>query len=384
MPPGPILLDASRLVWRQWTRRLPTGIDRVCLAYLDHFAARANAVVQFRNFRHVLKRGDSARLFDLLLHGSANFRARLTAILATAAMRGEREIAGQIYLNVGHTGLNSSHLSPWLMDNGLRPVFLVHDLIPVSHPQYCREGEAIRHAERIGNALTTARGIIVNSNATKEDLANFARNKGMAMPPCQVAWLGVEPPPAGTFRAATTSVRPYFVMVGTIEARKNHRLILDVWSDLVARMGERAPELVIIGQRGWEAKEAIDLLDRPGPLKGHIREMGRCGDAELSRLMTGARALLMPSFAEGFGLPLVEALQIGTPVIASDLTVFREIAGDIPEFCCPSDKDGWRKIVLDFAGSDSARERQLRRVAKFVAPQWSDHFELVDQFLGTI
>jgi glycosyltransferase involved in cell wall biosynthesis len=384
MPPAPILLEASRLVWRQWTRRLPTGIDRVCLAYLDHFAAHANAVVQFRNFRHVLKRSDSARLFDLLLHGSANFRARLTAILATAAMRSERDIAGQIYLNVGHTGLNSSHLAPWLMDNGLRPVFLVHDLIPLSHPQYCREGEAIRHAERIGNALTTARGIIVNSNATEEDLARFARNRGMPMPPCQVAWLGVEPPPAVTLPAATTSARPYFVMVGTIEARKNHRLILDVWMDLVARMGDRAPELVIIGQRGWEAREAIDLLDRPGPLKGHIREMGRCGDAELHRLMTGARALLMPSFAEGFGIPLVEALQIGTPVIASDLAVFREIAGDIPEYCWPSDKDGWRETVLDYAGSDLAREKQLSRMGKFVAPQWSDHFELVDQFLGTI
>jgi len=384
MPPAPILLDASRLVWRQWTRRLPTGIDRVCLAYLDHFAARANAVVQYRGFQHVLNRSDSARLFDLLLHGSANFRTRLAAILACAAMRRERDIAGNIYLNVGHTGLNSPHLAPWLRDNGLRPVFLVHDLIPISHPQYCREGEAVRHAMRIENALATARGIVVNSIATEEDLARFARDRGKSMPPCQVAWLGVEPPPAVTLRAAIASDRPYFVMVGTIEARKNHRLILDVWIELVARMGHRAPELVIIGQRGWEAKEAIDQLDQPGPLKDHIREMGRCDDAELHGLMAGARALLMPSFAEGFGLPLVEALQVGTPVIASDLAVFKEIAGDIPDYCCPFDKDGWLETVLDYAGGDSAREKQLTRMGSFVAPRWIDHFKLVDQFLGSI
>ena len=384
MPNTPILLDASRLIWRQWTRRLPTGIDRVCLAYLEHFASRARAVVQFRNFRHILNRSDSARLFDLLLYGSRDFRARLATILAAAAMRSERSVTGQIYLNVGHTGLNSPYLAPWLMENGLRPVFLIHDLIPITHPQYCREGEAIRHAERIGNALACARGIVVNSRATEEDLARFARDRGMPVPPCVIAWLGVEPPAVLTVPASTAPARPYFVTVGTIEARKNHRMILDVWADLVARMGQHSPELVIIGQRGWEAREAIDLLDRPGPLKGHIREMGRCDDAEMHRLMAGARALLMPSFVEGFGLPLIEALQMGTPVIASDLDVFREIAGDVPEYRGPADKAGWLQAVLDYAGDDGARERQLSRMGKFRAPQWSDHFERVEQFLGTI
>jgi glycosyltransferase involved in cell wall biosynthesis len=384
MSDAPILLDVSRLVWRQWTRRLPTGIDRVCLAYLEHFGARARAVVQFRNFRHILNRSDSDRLFNLLVNGSGHFRARLTTILATAAMRGERRAGGQVYLNVGHTGLNSSYLRPWLTENGLRPVFLIHDLIPITHPQYCREGEAIRHAERIGNALASARGIVVNSRATEQDLAQFARQRGMPMPPCLVAWLGVEPPAALPLPASTTSDRPYFVTVGTIEARKNHRMILDVWTELVARMGQYAPELVIIGQRGWEARAAIDLLDRPGPLRGHIREMGRCNDMEMNRLMAGARALLMPSFVEGFGLPLIEALQMGTPVIASDLDVFREIAGDVPEYRGSADNAGWLQAVLDYAGDDGARERQLSRMGKFRAPQWNDHFECVEQFLGSI
>jgi glycosyltransferase involved in cell wall biosynthesis len=384
MSDAPILLDVSRLVWRQWTRRLPTGIDRVCLAYLEHFGARARAVVQFRNFRHILNRSDSDRLFSLMLNGSGHFRVRLTAILAASAMRSERRVAGQIYLNVGHTGLNSSYLTPWLTENGLRPVFLIHDLIPITHPQYCREGEAIRHAERIGNALASARGIVVNSKATEQDLAQFAHQCGMPMPPCLVAWLGVEPPAGLPLPASTKLDRPYFVTVGTIEARKNHRMILDVWTELVARMDQYAPELVIIGQRGWEAREAIGLLDRPGLLKGHIREMGRCDDLEMHQLMAGAHALLMPSFVEGFGLPLIEALQMGTPVIASDLDVFREIAGDVPEYRGSADNSGWFQAVLDYTADDGARERQLSRMSKFRAPQWNDHFECVEQFLSSI
>ena len=107
MQGAPILLDVSRLIWRQWTRRLPTGIDRVCLAYLEHFQAKARAVVQFRQFRRILDRKSSNRLFDLLLNGSSRFRSELIRTLAVSAASTERSEAGQIYLNVGHTGLNS-------------------------------------------------------------------------------------------------------------------------------------------------------------------------------------------------------------------------------------------------------------------------------------
>lgn len=382
MVDAPILLDVSRLIWRQWSGRLPTGIDRVCLAYLEHFGRRTRAIVQFRNFRRILNLSDSARLFDLLLTGSAYFQARLAAILAASAMHSDAGVDGQIYLNVGHTGLNSPYLGPWLRKHGIRPFFLIHDLIPVTHPQYCRVGEDVRHSERIGHALASARGIIVNSQCTQEDLARFALENGMPMPPCLVAWLGITAPAMLPSISAPPS-RPYFVTVGTIEARKNHLLLLEAWADLVERMGQLAPELVIIGQRGWEAQAAIDLLDRPGPLKGHVREMGSCDDAEMHRLVAGARALLMPSFVEGYGLPLIEALQIRTPVIASNLKVFREITGDIPEYRDPADKAGWLQAITEYAGDGAERQAQLRRLSKFRAPRWRDHFERVEQFLAT-
>lgn len=380
----PILIDVSRLIWRQWTRRLPTGIDRVCLAYLEHYRSRARAVVQFRGFRRVLNGSASQQLFDLLLNGSGHFRSRLVVTLAGAALRGESGGAGQVYLNVGHTGLNSPYLQPWLVRRKLRPLFLIHDLIPITHPQYCREGEAARHEQRMITALRAADGLIFNSAATQIDLANFANARNLPVPPGVVAWLGVNTAQALPASGCRTGERPYFVMIGTIEARKNHLLMLQVWADLVARRGNQAPDLVIIGQRGWEAEDATAILDSPDPLQGHVRELSRCDDKMMASLLSGARAMLMPSHIEGYGLPLIEALQQGVPVIASDLPVFREIVGDIPTYLDPNDRNAWVRAVIDYLDDGNERRRQLKAIGGFKAPMWDDHFSRVDRFLDTL
>ena len=178
---------------------------------------------------------------------------------------------------------------------------------------------------------------------------------------------------------------PYFVVLGTIEPRKNHWLLLHAWRALVESMGPRAPHLVIIGQRGWECENVIDLLERCTPLRGHVHELGACGDDALARWLSHARALLFPSFAEGYGLPLVEALALGTPVIASPLPVFREIAAAVPDYLDPLDGPGWAQAVRDYAQSGSPRRQaQLDRMADFVAPTWGRHFEQVERLLAQL
>ena len=279
-----------------------------------------------------------------------------------------------IYLNVGHTGLNEPSLPRWIARHRLRAVYLIHDLIPLTHPQFCRNGEAEKHKLRMSNVLASASGVIGNSCATLDDLAEFAGNQGMAMPPSVVAWLGAEdfptnPQPKG-------QGKPHFVVVSTIEGRKNHQLLLDVWRDIVAERGEEAPRLVILGQRGWQAEDVFQQLDTPGSLEGHILELRACSDVDLAGWIAGARALLMPSFAEGFGLPVVEALQLGTPVIATDLPVYREIAGDLPNYLDPTDKAAWKSAVESFVGG-----RQAERVLNFRAPTWQGHFRTVETWL---
>ncbi|HEU0202520.1 MAG TPA: glycosyltransferase, partial [Burkholderiaceae bacterium] len=94
-------------------------------------------------------------------------------------------------------------------------------------------------------------------------------------------------------------------------------------------------------------------------------------------------ALLFPSFVEGYGLPLLEALQAGTPVIASDLPVFREIAGRIPEYVDPLDGPTWLAQIEDYASpASTARAAQKSRMAGFAAPTWAQHFAAVDEIIA--
>ncbi len=379
-----LLLDVTRLVWRVWSGRLPTGIDRVCLAYLEHYGPRALAVVQRQEMRLVLSAKHSAELFALLRTGGPGFRRRLTALLAAAALsRGPRQSTrGWTYLNIGHTGLDAPGLARWLAQQEWKPVYLVHDLIPISHPEFCRPDESKRHRQRMRTVLDSAAGVIANSAATRDALGDFASREGRQAPPCQVAWLAS--PDEVEAAPVPEQNRPTFVMIGTIEGRKNHLLLLHVWERLIKSMGPETPKLVLIGQRGWEADEVFALLDRSPRLKGYVRELGRCDDATMFGWLDQAQALLMPSFIEGFGIPVIEALQRGVPVIASDLPVFREIAGDIPLYLDPLDGQAWEAAIRAYCGDAPDRERQLAAMPSFRAPTWGDHFTKVDGWLARL
>ncbi|WP_237217867.1 glycosyltransferase family 4 protein, partial [Falsiroseomonas oryziterrae] len=201
-------------------------------------------------------------------------------------------------------------------------------------------------------------------------------------PPVAVAPLGVALPEVA---APPVALRPYFVALGTIEPRKNHLLLLNLWRHFAATMGPQAPRLVLVGRRGWENENVLDMLERCTAIDGVVREAGTPPDREVAALLRGARALLFPSFAEGFGLPLAEALALGVPAIASDLPALREVGGSAPDFLDPLDGAGWREAVMEYARADSAARRaQVARLGGWQAPRWDAHFEVLDGLLAEL
>lgn len=382
----PFLLDVTRLIWRRWLGRLPTGIDRVCLAYLDHYRAQAQAVIQRRGFRRILSEAASDRLFAILVGPQPNVRRDLVIFLARERLRINGRLAGRgrLYLNVGHTALQDEGYLAWTRSADVRPVYMIHDLIPITHPEFCRAGEAQRHVGRVRNMLASAVGIIGNSRATLDSLARFAADEAVALPATIAALLGTDLRWA-RLGPGVQPERPTFIMLGTIEGRKNHLLLLNIWAGLVREFGPNAPRLLIIGQRGWECEDVFDMLDRSEVLRDAVTEVSRCSDAELQRHLRGARALLFPTLVEGYGLPLIEALASGTPVIASDLPVFHEIGQEIPDFINSLDEAAWRAAILSYASDPSiAREAQVERLAAFSPPTWNAHFTRVDAWLATL
>ena len=381
-----LLLDASRMVWRRWAGVRPTGIDRLCLAWHDHYAPRAQAVLVHRRGRHILPMAASQTLFSLLDEETprAQFRRRFVGWAARNLVHLLRPQpgGGRLWLNVGHTGLNLPGLAEWVRAADLRPVLMLHDIIPITHPHYCRDGEKARHEVRVKTLLSIAHAVLGNSQNTLDIAAKYAADVGMAVPQSLPVW-------PGTPRLAMpASQRPAgsddFIILGTIEGRKNHILLLNVWERLVAQHGEAAPRLVIIGRRGWACDEVLARLEAGG-FGSRVVETGALSDDDIARLLTGARALLFPSFAEGYGLPLVEALDAGVPVIASNLDVFREIGQAVPDLLPPDDLEGWAAAILAYAAPDSpARAAQIERLAHFRAPDWPNHFRAVDAFLETL
>jgi glycosyltransferase involved in cell wall biosynthesis len=401
-----IALDVSRLLSRAG-RCTPSGIDRVELAYARHVIASGEpacftavtptgglGLLQSSRVEHYVGalgaawrgEGDAVRHEREARRIAHRLRVALFAASERALLSrlGTDRAGGAVYLLVSHHHLEKSALFARLKTRSTaRFVCLVHDLIPIEFPEYAKPGQARHHLSRIQTAARFADALIVNSAVTRDALLPHLEAAGRAAP-VLVAPFGSDLPAAPEAAAAPPD-RPYFVYVSTIEARKNHLLLLNLWRSLATDLGPAAPALVLVGQRGWETENVVDMLERCPALRGLVIEHNTLADAEMVRLLRGASALVLPSFAEGFGFPLIEALTLGVPVLCSDIPALRETGGMVAEFLDPLDGPGWRRAVLDYAAPRSPRRMaQLARLADWRPPRWDEHFAMVDRFIAEV
>ncbi|MGH8290025.1 MAG: glycosyltransferase family 4 protein [Steroidobacteraceae bacterium] len=406
-----LLLDISRLIWRA-RRRGPTGIDRVELAYARHYimeqeARPAYAVVHLLGFVFALSPRTAPRFVaDLERRWSGEMTPTRWGSLKSLARIYGHLLAGHwlagpwlrraldasqgspIFLVVSHHHLARGFTIRRIRRSlGARMACLIHDLLPLEYPEYFEPGWEQRYRRLSDNIARLFDGVITVSDATADSLRKHLRaepQRALTAVTIRTAALGARAFPQIRSTPPAADPRPYFVVLGTIEPRKNHLLLLNLWARLSAVVAQ-APKLLVIGSRGWENEQIVDMLERSSRLKGLVEEHPALSDAEVGAWLRGARALLLPSFAEGFGLPLAEALTSGVPVICSDIPVFRELGARVPEYLDAHDLHAWTEAVLDYSRPDSARRAaQLKRLAHWHVPSWMSHFGVVNRLLGEI
>lgn len=396
----PIWLDVTRLLTRVGRGAL-TGVDRVELAYLEtaldagcvHYLCRTTRGYLLLDRRGALCLRDMA-LGDVTL-GRSDAWSRLTARgdrprhkaeamlrslavdrcrpSALSKLLGRHGTTKRVYLNVGHSNLSEATLRAFAAPGGADwRMVLIHDLIPITHPQFVVDSQPEAFAGRIERVRRHATHVIANSHVTDADLE--AHWSGQEMPKRIVAPLGVEP------RALSHDLEReprHFVMLGTVEARKNHALILDVWDLLAEEMSEPdLPTLHIIGAVGWKVEAFMERLTKHPLFGGKIKLNGPHGlldDGAVQDQLARATALLFPSLAEGYGLPPLEAVMAGVTPICSNLPVFHETLGDCAVYVDSNDAYQWKETIKQYLeGMDDRPDLSSLKV-----PTWQEHFEIV-------
>jgi glycosyltransferase involved in cell wall biosynthesis len=254
---------------------------------------------------------------------------------------------GAAYLNVGQIGLAMPAFLRWLeRRRDIKPVFMLHDVIPLENPEFVSPSSARHHATMVASTVRHADGLIVTTEHARVTVADALARMGRP----SIHTLARNLPLPEAFRE-TGKLHPelsgmrYFVVCGSIEPRKNLALLHTVWKRLAARLGEATPHLVIVGSPGWNSAGLLDQLEGCSATRRRIHPVAGLSSPALKDLLAGAVGLLMPSWSEGFGLPVLEANALGVPTIASDIPSHREIADSQTILLNPGDPDAWEAVI---------------------------------------
>jgi glycosyltransferase involved in cell wall biosynthesis len=257
--------------------------------------------------------------------------------------------------------------TPLAPARGKRPlVVTVHDAVPWTHPETLTPRGARWHRTVIARAAASADALVVPTRAVADELA---RHVALAAPPVVVGE-GVSAdlalPPDADHRAVALGLpdEPFAVTLATIEPRKG----LDVLLAAMARPEVRDVPLLVVGQPGWGSVDVARQAEELG-LGSRVRLVGRLGDADLAVVLQRASVLVAPSRAEGFGLPVLEAMAAGVPVVSSDAPALAEVGGGATRTVPVGDSAALADALAEVLGSAQLRQRMaaagLRRAGDF-------------------
>ena len=271
---------------------------------------------------------------------------------------------GDIFVSVGSGWAHSNVdcIAALRRDSGTQFALLVHDLLPLTFSHHFPRHDVAAFEKYMTSALPLADRLLFGSWRTRADTLDYCREHGIPVGQTCVVPFGADvakrdvqaglPPPFGL------QASRYVLFVSTIEPRKGHGLLLEVWRRLLAAGIPQASDfqLVFVGREGWMIGDLKVELDRIAGDSGRVQIHSSVDDETLAALYANAAFCAYPSQYEGYGLPLIEAFRHGKAVIASDRGAIPEVVGEFSP-CLPADDvQAWFGILSRWMSDPSARE----------------------------
>lgn len=243
----------------------------------------------------------------------------------------------------------------------------VYDLIPILRPQYF--GFQENHLlHRVVKSIDEETWVFCISEATKSDLLNYNPKvdpQKVAVIPLGASDLFYTCCDEQILRTTREKYgipeQPYFLSLSTLEPRKNIDSTIRAFVALARQEHEKNLNLVLVGTKGWDFSKIFDEISGCDDLKERIIVTGYVDDRDLAAIYSGALAFVYPSFYEGFGLPPLEAMQCGIPVITSNTSSLPEVVGDAGIQVDPNDNDALCEAMLEMLKNDVLRQQLAQR-----------------------
>ena len=326
-----LYVDISELVRHD----AATGVQRVTRSILHHLLSQAPEGYTVTPVY--------ATTNELGYHYARQFIAKFTGKADDRPDDLIETIPGDVFLGLDLQHQVTRYQSPYLSAlraRGVSVYFVVYDLLPVQFPQFWPSMFAV-HTEWL-QVLSRFDGAICISRAVANELKHWAaQHVAPRARPFKIGWfhLGADIdssvpskglPEDGVSVLAKMAARPTFLSVGTIEPRKAHHQVLDAFDQLWAQGHD--VNLVLVGKAGWLMDDFIKRLENHSERNKRFFWLSGVSDEYLEKIYDSATCLVTASVGEGFGLPLIESAQHGLPIIARDIPVFREVAGNCAQY----------------------------------------------------
>jgi glycosyltransferase involved in cell wall biosynthesis len=239
-------------------------------------------------------------------------------------------------------------------------IITVHDLNFVHYPEFLTTESRRYYLDQIKWAVAEANHIIADSDSTRKDLVDIL---GVSEEFVTTVYLAANPIYQETRTGDEIEAvlnrfelpEGFLLFVGTISPRKNVQMLLNAYEYLLTASRVDVP-LVLVGASGWLSKDVFLEIDKK-KIRSQVRHLDGVSDYELSCLYAAAGVLILPSFYEGFGLPVLEAMHCGCPVISSNRGSLPEIVGNAGPLLDPDDEDVWPESIELILKDDSLREQ---------------------------